>query len=81
MKTMADADILETLADLKEQITRMEERIIAEREEERMIAEREYRTLGHRMVWNEEGRCNVPAMPILSGEALKKQLERQKKYY
>ena len=48
---------------------------------ERQIAESEFRQLGHRVVWNEAGECNLPGVPPLSGEALERQLERQRRFY
>lgn len=51
-----------------------------ERRKEEEIAEHEFRTLGHRIVWSENGNCNVPGMPSKSGEELDRQLARQKKY-
>jgi hypothetical protein len=48
---------------------------------ERIIANEERRQLGHRMVFDESGNCNVPGIKPLSGEDLKNQLSRQKKWY
>jgi hypothetical protein len=48
---------------------------------EMLIAQEEVRQLGHRVVWNERGECNVPGVASLSGETLQKQLERQRKWY
>ena len=64
---------------IRARLNAIEDRL--ERLEEGLIADREVRQLGHRLVWNEKGRCNVLGIPTLSGKALKTQLERQRKFY
>ena len=61
------------------QLDRIEE--LLEEIRERQIAESELRQLGHRVVWNKDGKCNVPGMPRLKGDELAKQLARQAKWY
>ena len=64
---------------MKDALVALSEEVEALREG--MLAEREFRELGHRVVWGEDGRCNLPGMPVLTGEALRKQLARQEKFY
>lgn len=53
---------------------------VVEKLREEIAADREYRQLGHRIVWDASGRSNV-GLPPLQGEALKTQLERQRRFY
>lgn len=50
-----------------------------ERIEQMHLRDYEMRTLGHRVVWDENGKCNVPG--IILKHPLAKQLELQRKYY
>ena len=69
---MADREVLERLAAIEARLEYLQEE---------QVAEYEFRTLGHRVVYDDKGNCNLPGMASLSGSALKKQIERQKKFY